>query len=115
VLEAMNVFAIVLAIVGTGLSLIPHIGGFAILLTLLAVFFGAMSVRRKAGREMAIVGLVLGTIGSLIAGSQIDRWHSHRGHGESKDVTARLSVEKYVNEAYSVVVGKSRQVSLESF
>jgi hypothetical protein len=69
----MGIAALVLGIVGLLASLVPCVGMFAIPLTLLAVLFGALGLRRPKdgtqapGRGMAIAGLVCGVLGTLIA------------------------------------------------
>jgi hypothetical protein len=53
----MIIAALVLGIVGTVVALIPCLGMYAIPLTLLAVVFGALSIKREQGRGMAVAGL----------------------------------------------------------
>ena len=68
----MPVAALVLGIVGLLLSLVPCLGMWALPLTLLAIIFGALGLKKEEGKEkkgkgMAIAGLICGIIGSLIA------------------------------------------------
>ena len=65
----MGVAALVLGIIGTLVSFIPVLGMYAIPLTVLALAFGALGLR-KPKRGLATAGLVLGLVGTGIGGWQ---------------------------------------------
>jgi hypothetical protein len=63
----MSVGSLVLGIVGLLVSLVPFFGMYAIPLTVLAVILGALGLRASTGRGMAVAGLVLGILGTVLA------------------------------------------------
>ena len=63
----MPVAALVLGIVGLLLSLVPCLGMWAIPLTILAIIFGVLGMKKEKGKGMAIAGLICGIVGSLVA------------------------------------------------
>lgn len=52
--------AMVLGIIGFVIGIIPFIGWFAVPLSILAVIFGVLGMRKKTKRGQAIAGLSLG-------------------------------------------------------
>ena len=63
----MSVTALVLGIVGLVASPFPIGSYVAILLAILAVIFGIIGLRRRAGKGMAIAGLILGGLALLVS------------------------------------------------
>jgi hypothetical protein len=63
----MGIAALVLGIVGAVFSLVPCLGMYALPVTLLAVVFGALGMRKPEGKGMAIAGLVCGMVGTCVA------------------------------------------------
>jgi hypothetical protein len=107
----MNIAALVLGIVGTVVALIPCLGMYAIPLTLLAIVFGALSMKREQGRGMAVAGLVLGIIGSFIAVIQIVLYlrSSDAIKNELRNPNSEMSkTKRELEEAVKEAVKKSR-------
>jgi hypothetical protein len=69
------------------IAIIPCLGMYAIPLTLLATIFGAVSLKKETGRGMAIAGLILGILGSVISVAQI-----------ATIVSARNNIEKQLKD-----------------
>src|SRR5688500_2547679 len=98
----MGIAALVLGIVGLLISFIPLVGIVGIVLTLLAILFGAIGLRKREGRGLAIAGLVLGVIGTAVAVAWfflISR-AANEAMGESKAQLIKVRVNKIAHEAY---------------
>lgn len=63
----MPIAALVLGLVGLILSLVPCLGMYALPLTILAIIFAVLGMKKETGKGMSIAGLVCGVIGTLIA------------------------------------------------
>lgn len=64
----MAIAALVLGILGLVLSFVPCLGMYAMPLTILAIILGGLGMKKVQGKGMSIAGLVMGVIGTLIAG-----------------------------------------------
>ncbi len=63
----MGIASLVVGIIGLIVSIIPFIGEYALPLTITALILGALG-RRKTTNGLATAGLVLGLIGTSLAG-----------------------------------------------
>ncbi len=64
----MAIAALVLGILGLVLSFVPCLGMYAMPLTILAIILGGLGMKKVQGKGMSIAGLVMGVIGTLVAG-----------------------------------------------
>ncbi len=89
----MGVAALVLGIVGLIVAIIPFLGMYALPLTLLALIFGGLGMR-KAPKGLATAGLVLGLIGSCLGGYWV-----HASHEVSAALQKELDKDPHVVNA----------------
>lgn len=64
----MPVASLVLGIVGIVIALVPCVGMYGLVLTVPAVAFGAVGLKKLEGRGLSIAGFVCGLVGTVIAG-----------------------------------------------
>jgi hypothetical protein len=96
----MPVAALVVGIVGLLLALVPCLGMYALPLTLLAVVFGAVGMKKPAGKGMAIAGLVCGIVGTAIAAWWLYAYLTLKNAAEDElDKQGKAAIEKLVKEA----------------
>lgn len=94
----MPVAALVLGIVGLILSFVPCLGMYAIPLTILAIIFGVIGMKKEKGKGMAIAGLVCGIVGSLIACWWIYAYFTVRSEINDPNSEFRRGVQQFDQE-----------------
>jgi hypothetical protein len=92
----MGVASLVLGIIGLIISLIPFLGQYALVLTIIAVILGALGRRTIQGKGLATAGLALGLVGTALGGFWVYASHKaanalqqelDRSHAESTPTT----------------------------
>src|ERR1700755_2642343 len=84
----MPIAALVCGIVGLVLAIVPCLGMFALPVTLIALILGVLGMRApkdgspQKGKGMAVAGLVMGIIGTLIGTYWLYVWLTVRGQVE---------------------------------
>lgn len=96
----MPIAALVLGIVGLLFSLVPCLGMYALPLTVLAVIFGAVGMKKPAGKGMAIAGLVCGVVGTAVAAYWLYAYLTIKGAVEDEiDKQGKKAVEEMFDKA----------------
>lgn len=96
----MPIAALVLGIVGLLFALIPCLGMYALPLTVLAVIFGAVGMKKQAGKGMAIAGLVCGIVGTAVAAYWLYAYLTLKNAVETEiEEQGKANIEKLMKEA----------------
>jgi hypothetical protein len=108
----MNIAALVLGIVGLLFSLVPCLGMYAIPLTVLAVIFGAIGMKKPVGKGMAVAGLVCGLVGTAIGAYWLYAYLTLKSAAEdSIDKMGKAAAEEMAKEAAKAAKEAAREMN----